>query len=377
MKTLSHPFLLVLILIAHGAMLALVLCSFGLTAEAVKLCCAVLTSDLVGWILLQFIQREACTVDSVLLLVLGMSTVYQSCFGGLAFAWKHFIFGIAAFLACQASYLLVRNPYRAEKYKPLWYLLFFLLCGAIFFLTGSRGIWIDLGFITLQPSEFVKPVFVLIAASSIRTQLHKAQILGIHFVPDNLMLLLCTAVIAALQWYCRDLGSLPTFLAVAGIALLMRFRYLREKISPRLMIFLGLCCAAAIIAAWKLAPAYVQERLHSDIWSDIDGNLRGMGALYRLYDRDPRALSARVASDRPPAQLLPLRAGCRRGGGIHGADDAQYLRLLQSDPVHRRDGSVHLAGRQLDARKRCSRRISQGGAGASADRRQCRRRCSA
>ena len=271
MKTLSHPFLLVLILIAHGAMLALVLCSFGLTAEAVKLCCAVLTSDLVGWILLQFIQREACTVDSVLLLVLGMSTVYQSCFGGLAFAWKHFIFGIAAFLACQASYLLVRNPYRAEKYKPLWYLLFFLLCGAIFFLTGSRGIWIDLGFITLQPSEFVKPVFVLIAASSIRTQLHKAQILGIHFVPDNLMLLLCTAVIAALQWYCRDLGSLPTFLAVAGIALLMRFRYLREKISPRLMIFLGLCCAAAIIAAWKLAPAYVQERLHSDIWSDIDG----------------------------------------------------------------------------------------------------------
>ena len=46
----------------------------------------------------------------------------QSCFGGLTFAMKHFIFAVAAFLICQFSYLLVRNPYRAEKLKPLWYL---------------------------------------------------------------------------------------------------------------------------------------------------------------------------------------------------------------------------------------------------------------
>jgi len=271
-KSLSHPLLLLLILIAHGAMLLLVFLSFGITGEALKLASLVLAADFVGSIILQFVHREACTVDSVLLLVIGMSTIYQSCFGGLEFASRHYLFSIGAFLMCQISYLFVRNPYRAERMKPLWYVLFFLLVAAIFFLTGERGIWIDLGFITLQPSEFVKPVFVLICAGSIRTQLCKSSVIGLHFVPDNLMLLLCTAVIAALQWWCRDLGSLPTFLAVAGCGLLLRFRYLREKMSVRLVVFLGICACGLAVAAWTLAPAYVQERLHSDIWSDMSGS---------------------------------------------------------------------------------------------------------
>ena len=268
----SHPFLLLLVLLAHTAMLLLVLLSFGLTAEVLKLACVVLISDFVGAIVLQFVAQESCTVDTVLLLVLGMSTIYQSCFGGLEFALKHFVFGIAAFLMCQISYVLVRNPYRAEKLKPLWYGSFFALVIAIFFLTGSRGIWIDLGFITIQPSEFVKPVFVLICASSIRTQLRKSEIGGWHFVPDNLMLLFCTAVIAGLQWYSRDLGSLPTFAAAAGCALLLRFMYLREKISVRLTVVLIIGAVFVVLTAWHLAPAYVQDRLHTDIWSDMSGS---------------------------------------------------------------------------------------------------------
>lgn len=270
-KPIFHPLLMLLILTAHSAMLLVVMFSFGLTAESLKLAAFVLGGDIAGTVFLQLIRREACSVDSVLLLVLGMSTIYQSCFGGLAFADKHFYFGIGAFLMCQISYLLVRDPYRAEGLKFFWYLLFFGLIGAIFFLTGERGIWIDLGFITIQPSEFVKPVFVLICASSIRAQLHKSKLLGLHFVPDNLMLLLCTAVIAGLQWWCRDLGSLPTFLAVAGCGLLLRFRYLRENMSLRLMIFLGVSACGLLIAAWHFAPSYVQDRLHSDIWSDMSG----------------------------------------------------------------------------------------------------------
>lgn len=271
-RAISHPFLLLLVLIAHTAMLLLVVLSFGFSADVLKLACCVLGADLVGSIVLQIVQREACTVDTVLLLVLGMSTIYQSCFGGLNFATKHFLFGIMAFLACQVSYLLVRNPYRAERLKPLWYILFFVLIGAIFFLTGSRGLWIDLGFTTLQPSEFVKPVFVLICASSIRAQLQKRSFLGVHFVPGNLALILCTAVIAGLQWWCRDLGSLPTFLGIAACAFVLRFCYLREKFSARLIIFLGICALGLVVVAWRFAPAYVQERLHTDIWSDMSGN---------------------------------------------------------------------------------------------------------
>ena len=270
-KPVSHPFLLLLVLIAHAAMLGLVVLSFGINAEVIKLAAAVWTADVLGSVVLQIIQREACTVDTVMLLIIGMSTIYQSCFGGLEFAVKHFAFGCAAFLMCQISYAITRNPYRAERRKPVWYTCFFILIGAILFLTGSRSMWIDLGFITIQPSEFVKPVFVLICASSIRTQLKKSEVAGVHFVPDNLMLLLCTAVIAGLQWWCRDLGSLPTFVAVAGCGMLLRFCYLREKMSLRLIVFLAACGVGMAIFAWKLAPEYVQERLHSDIWSDISG----------------------------------------------------------------------------------------------------------
>ena len=271
-KPLSHPFLFLLVLLAHSAMMLLVACSFGITPEVLKMACAVLTADFVGSIILAIVNREACTVDTVLLLVIGMSTIYQSCFGGLSFAVKHFVFGIAAFVMCQISYAVTRNPYRAERLKPLWYGMFFALVAAIFFLTGSRGIWIDLGPITIQPSEFVKPVFVLICASSIRTQLKKSSFLGIHFVPDNLLLIFCTGVIAVLQWWCRDLGSLPTFVAIAGCGILLRFCYLREKISVRLMVFLGACAVMAVVFAWKLAPEYVQARLHSDIWADMSGS---------------------------------------------------------------------------------------------------------
>ena len=143
-RQISHPVLMFLILIAHSAMLLLVILTLGFSPEVVKLSCAVLAADFVGSIILSLVHRQACTVDMVLLLVLGMSTIYQSCFGGVDFNLKHYIFGIAAFAACQLSYLMVRNPFRAEQRKPLWYAMFFLLAAAIFFLTGSRGIWIDL-----------------------------------------------------------------------------------------------------------------------------------------------------------------------------------------------------------------------------------------
>lgn len=270
--TVSHPLLFLLILVAHSALILLVGATLGFTPEVVKMACYVLAADLAGSIVLSLVHRQACTVDMVFLLVIGMSTIFQSCFGGAHFAVKHYLFGIMAFLACQMTYLLVRNPYRAEKLRPLWYTLFFLLIGAILFLTGDRSMWITIADgIYLQPSEFVKPVFALICASSMTTQMRKKTVMGIHFVPDNLMMIFCTGVIVALQWWCRDLGSLPTFLAVAGLGLLFRFFYLREKMSMRLVVFLCICALIVGVLALQLAPAYVQDRLHTDIWADMNG----------------------------------------------------------------------------------------------------------
>ena len=54
--------------------------------------------------------------------------------------------------------------------------------------------------------------------------------------------------------------------------MLLRFSYLREKISVRLMLVLGAGVVFVAVMAWKLAPSYVQDRLHTDIWSDMSGS---------------------------------------------------------------------------------------------------------
>ena len=154
----------------------------------------------------------------------------------------------------------------------MYYILFGVLMLSILLFTGSRGIWIDLGFITLQPSEFLKPVFVLLCATSISAQQNKKKTLGFRIVRDNWYVYGCTVLIVLLQWWCRDLGSLPTFLAVAGCGLICRICYPRAKLSKKLIV--GLCAGGAALAAIavKLAPAYVLERLHVDIWKDPSGS---------------------------------------------------------------------------------------------------------
>jgi len=130
-----------------------------------------------------------------------------------------------------------------------------------------------LGFITIQPSEFLKPVYVILCATTISMQHRRKTILKrFKYVPDNMILLILTIIIFALQWWCRDLGSLPTFMAVAFCALLARICYPQTKFSKKKIIVLGIIALIGIICALIFAPSYVQERLHVDIWADPSGS---------------------------------------------------------------------------------------------------------
>lgn len=270
----SYFGLKLLILLSHAMLLGIVFLkgNYESLSDPILLSVVVLGSDLIYFGILRGMHQAAYTVDFVLVLLLGMSVLFQSCFGSVGFAAKHFLMCAAAFAACQVSYLLTRNPAAVEQKKPLLYLLFGVLVAVIFFCTGSRGIWVDLGFITVQPSEFVKPVFVLICATSVSRQMDKRRLLRVHYVPDNLLVYGCTLCIAALQWWCRDLGSLPTFLAIALCGLICRLCYPKAKLSKRLVISLCGIGVIGVVCALLFAPDYVQQRLHADIWSDPKGS---------------------------------------------------------------------------------------------------------
>lgn len=233
---------------------------------------AVLISDAVYFMILHFLKQNTYTLDILMITLLNMSVIFQSCFGGVSFSIKHFIFSVLAFVCCQGGFKLAENYRFIEKYKYVFYGICGVIILAILLLTGSRGMWIDLGFITIQPSEFLKVFFVLVFATSIAKQQQKKKVLFFKIVYDNMALLGLTGIIMLLQWWCRDLGSLPTFAAVAACGFLMRICYPKAKLSKKLIIGLSAAGLVVVVIALKFAPSYVQDRLHVDIWNDPTGN---------------------------------------------------------------------------------------------------------
>ncbi len=270
----SYVFSAIFVLLAHAGMLLNVFLNgnYSDLADIIILSGAVIGLDLVYFIIMQFFKQSTFTIDFLLILVLNMSVIFQSCFGGVHLSVKHYITCITALIACRAGYLLCRNHKWLQMQKKYFYIGIGILMLVIVTLTGSRSMWIHLGPITLQPSEFIKPLFVLACATSIAEQQKKHKILCFHVVYENFALMGITAAICLLQWWCRDLGSLPTFIGIYACGFLLRICYPKAKFSKKKLIGAGIVLLVVAIIGMKFAPAYVQERLHADIWNDINGN---------------------------------------------------------------------------------------------------------
>ncbi len=264
-----------IVLFTHCIMLLAILLrgnysSFG---DLLPLSVAVIGLDIVYTCVLRFIYKQMTyTLDFFLLLLINCSVIFQSCFGGVGFALKHYITCIAALVMCQIGFLLTRNHAWIQSKKIFLYVILGILILSILFLTGSRSMWINIGSISIQPSEFMKPVFVLICATSIREQHEKKKILFFYVSRELMILTGIFIVIVGLQWWCRDLGSLPTFAAAYGCALVCRLCYPKAKFSKKSVIGIAAICAILVVVALKFAPGYVQARLSVDIWDQMEGD---------------------------------------------------------------------------------------------------------
>lgn len=270
----SYFFSSLFVLLAHSGMLLNVFLNgnYSEFADVIILAGAVIGLDLVYFIIMPFFRQSSFTIDFLLLLVLNMSVIFQSCFGGVHLSVKHYITCITALIACRVGYLICRNHKWLQMQKKYFYIGIAILMIAIVTLTGSRSMWIYLGPITIQPSEFIKPLFVLACATSIAEQQNKHKILCFYVVYENFALMGLTAAICLLQWWCRDLGSLPTFIGIYACGFLLRICYPKAKFSKKKLIGAVVILLIVAVIGIKFAPAYVQERLHADIWNDINGN---------------------------------------------------------------------------------------------------------
>ncbi len=262
------------VIIAHAAMLLNVFANGNYTDvnDVFVLTGAVLGLDIVYFAVMLFYKQMTYTIDFLLLLVLNMSVIFQSCFGGVQLCVKHYIMCIAALVTCRLGYLLCRSHKWIQEQKKYIYIGIGVLILCILFLTGSRSMWIQIGSFSVQPSEFIKPLLVLACATSVMEQQNKHRVLCFNIVYENAVLLGIIVLICGLQWWCRDLGSLPTFAGIYICGLFFRFCYPKAKLSKKAIWGAVGVLALLCLAALKYAPSYVQDRLFVDIWADKSGN---------------------------------------------------------------------------------------------------------
>lgn len=263
------------VLLTHSAMLLNVYVngSYESATNVIILAVAVLLLDLTWFIVMKMFRQRSFAVDFMLILILNMSVIFQSCFGGVNLSVKHYITCIVSLIASKVGFVLCRNYKWLQMQKKYVYIGIGILMVIILTLTGSRSMWIEIGdSISIQPSEFIKPLFVLACATTVAEQQNKRKVACFFVVYENFALYGLTLTICLLQWWCRDLGSLPTFMGIFISGFFLRICYPKAKFSRKTLITAGVILLIAVIIALKFAPEYVQQRLHADIWNDRSGN---------------------------------------------------------------------------------------------------------
>ena len=137
-----------LVLFTHIVMLLAVLFrgNYETIQDLAPLTIAVLGLDVVYIIVLRFFYKQMTyTTDFLLLLILNISVIFQSCFGGIGFAAKHYITCIMALICCQIMFLLTRNHIRLMAIKKYLYIVLGVIMLAILLLTaaGACGFRLD------------------------------------------------------------------------------------------------------------------------------------------------------------------------------------------------------------------------------------------
>lgn len=270
----SYIFSCIFVLIAHSAMLANVFFNGNCknVKEFIILSVAVVGLDIAYYFIMLFYKQHTYTVDFMLLLILNMSVIFQSCFGDVHLSTKHYITCIVSLIASRFGYHLARDHRWIQSKKKYIWLCIGITMVIIFLFTGSRSMWIDLGVITIQPSEFIKPLLAIACATSITEQQNKHKILQFNIVWENIILFGIVAGVCLLQWWCRDLGSIPTFAAIYAAGFLLRICYPKAKFSNKTLIGAGVAVLIVAGIGIYLAPDYVRARLFVNIWDDTTGN---------------------------------------------------------------------------------------------------------
>ena len=173
----KYIFSAIFVLIAHIAMLYAMYYNgnYASPGKLIVLSLAVIGLDIVYFIAMLFFRQTTYTIDFMLIFILNISLIFQSSFGGIELSVKHLLTCIASLVACRLGYMLCCDHKWLQTKKKPFYIASGIIMLSILTLTGSRSMWIDFGFFTLQPSEFLKPAFILVCTTYVAEQQNKIK----------------------------------------------------------------------------------------------------------------------------------------------------------------------------------------------------------
>lgn len=188
---------------------------------------------------------------------------------------KQLIIYVISVIAFLLTYLFFKKTYKFWMNKTLF---FYILTVALFVITLAFGIvtngaknWIDLGFTTIQPSEFAKIFFVLYLASwYMNYEKHQKNLI------TKLSLMIGVYLLIGMFFLQRELGTAVVFFVVL---LISQIAY--EK-NWWLIIINVATAVLGMIAAYYL---FAHIRVRFEIWIDPwqDANDKGYQIIQALF----------------------------------------------------------------------------------------------
>lgn len=200
-----------------------------------------------------------CLIVAQFLWSLGLVVIYRI---NPALAIKQFLILMASTLVMVCVMLIIRKSVDFGRLNWLFMVLTFLLLASTLVLGKSIGgakNWIDLGFFTLQPSEFAKILYIMVSAYFLTTR-EKL----VSFIPY----LIYTAACVMLLVVEKDLG--------AGLLIALTFLVMFFAATGRtLLTLLGVgVLGGGAYASYKLF-SHVQTRVQ--VWQDPWATYNGQG----------------------------------------------------------------------------------------------------
>lgn len=154
------------------------------------------------------------------------------------------------------------------KLVPLLYVSSLILLGIVFFGPNVRGAtrWIDLGPFRLQPSEIIKPWFIVIMSYFFARQ--SSRSIKMLFLPVGMALPILFAI-----FHQPDLGNVLVYIAILLGLIIM------AGLPWRVLAILGIICLIAVPLSWFVLKDYQKQRIETFLRPESDPAGAGYNAL--------------------------------------------------------------------------------------------------